>query len=134
MIVPHVIGDAPDGSVCHGQSGYGAPYREDSLFDQRSTPKMVLAVVNPQAEFFAGHDSAIVGIVWPPGLPRPVALYDEGMLLDSIVATRPEWTPDDAFQWLYENLTDSDDSPAIVSIEDDDEDDDATFSDDEYVN
>ena len=104
------------------------------LFDQHATPKMVLAVINPNAEFFDGHDSAIVGIVWPPGLPRPVALYDEGRLIDSIVSTRPKWTPEDAFQWVYENLTDSDDAPAIVSHDDDDDDDDdATFSDD-YVN
>ena len=79
-------------------------------------PKTTLAQVNPNAILLDGHDDALIGIVWLPGLVRPVALYDDTLLAESIVNQNPEWTMDEAYEWIDANVPAGEDAPAVLEV------------------
>lgn len=79
-------------------------------------PKEALAEVNPHAIVLDGHDDALIGIVWLPGQPRPVALYDDTLLAESIAAQNPDWSMDDAYEWIDANVPAGIDAPAVVEV------------------
>jgi hypothetical protein len=81
-----------------------------------SDPKTILAQVNPHAILLEGHDEAIVGIVWLPDQLRPVALYDDTRLAESIVSQNLDWTMDDAYEWIDANVPVGADAPAVVEV------------------
>ena len=81
-----------------------------------SDPKTILAQVNPHAIFLEGHDDAIVGIVWLPGQLRPVAMYDDTLLAESIVSQNFDWNMDDAYEWIDANVPVGADAPAVIEV------------------
>lgn len=89
------------------------------------SPKQTLAEVNPHAITLDGHDSALIGIIWLPGQTRPVALYDDTLLAESIVSQNFDWRMADAYEWIDANVPVGPDAPAVIEIiaEVDDDDD-----------
>jgi hypothetical protein len=79
-------------------------------------PRETLISINPNAIFLDGHDDALLGLIWLPGQSRPVALYDDTLLAESIVAQNPNWSIDDAYEWIDANVPFGGDAPAVVGI------------------
>ncbi|NBR00161.1 MAG: hypothetical protein EBT79_07590 [Actinobacteria bacterium] len=79
-------------------------------------PKTTLAQANPHAIVLEGHDDALIGIVWLPGQTRPVALYDDTLLAESILDQNPDWSMDDAYDWIDANVPIGVNAPAVIEV------------------
>ena len=80
------------------------------------TPREVLATINPEAILLDGHDSAIVGIVWVPDRVGPVAMYDDDLLIDSLLDQNPGWNFQDATEWIESSVDIGPHSPTVVEF------------------
>ncbi len=78
-------------------------------------PKTTLVQVNPHAILLEGHDDALIGIVWLPGQVRPVAMYDDTLLIESIITRNPNWSAEEAYDWI-DAIPDTNDAPIIVEV------------------
>ena len=90
----------------------------------------MLAVGNPEAVLWDGLDAAIIGIGLRDG--KPVAVYGYNALIDAFLAREPQWTVDDAMEWIDYNIANTYVGPftPLLQYEDDEDDNDGgTFFD-----
>jgi hypothetical protein len=80
------------------------------------SPKEALALVNPHAILIEGHDACLIGIVWLPGQLRPVAMYDDTLLAEALIAKNTGWTMEDAYAWIDSNVPVGTDAPVVIEI------------------
>lgn len=66
------------------------------------TLRAMLAFGNPEAVLWDGLDAAIVGIGLRDNVA--VAVYDYDAVVNAFLAMNPEWTEEDAVEWVEFNV------------------------------